>query len=712
MKIIKISGAKNSILPILAATIIEKKIYIIDNVPLINDVFVQIKILIQFNVKINFINKTTLIVDTTELIIPKTIDYSDNTRGTYYFIGSTSSYNVYLEYLLNIGCKIDKRTIDYHIELLKLLGKEVECIENKIIISGNCLDRDIEYFFKKPSVGGTINALLMFSKSKSTIILNNYAKDPYIIDTIYFLRKINININWNETKIIINKKNTKMCYTIIKKDLIYHKLINDPIEALTWIIFSAINLKDYSFSNYSIGPINIKNLGNAYFLFKNIGIELIETNMSQYYIVYRKKLNNFNASTDYFPGIYTDIQPFLCILALHIKNVNCIITENIWNNRFNYIEQINKFSADIKINNNNILINKFLNKDNIKKEIINKNIFECTDLRGGMAIYLLMKKYNINKKPINKQYISRGYYNYEYNIDVILKNSKTISKNININRLSNINIGKISKYYYETYTINNIKYIIDYCNKNNIKYIFIGDGNNIYFSDYYDGMVIKNYYKNISFNRKKNFFNVSAGIYLMDFILYASKFGFDLSKLAGIPGTIGGAIYGNAGAYGKEFGEYVLECDILINNKIIKLKNEEMNFGYRQSFFKENKNYIIISSKIKINKSNYSKTLINKNIFDIIKIRNNKWPTSKTLGSIFKNPIIDNNKILVWKLIDQLNIRGKIINNIKILDEHPNIFLNINNTNYKDLNNLINFIKNSIFINNNIKIETEIEFIN
>ena len=129
-----------------------------------------------------------------------------------------------------------------------------------------------------------------------------------------------------------------------------------------------------------------------------------------------------------------------------------------------------------------------------------------------------------------------------------------------------------------------------------------------------------------------------------------------------------------------------------------------MNFGYRQSFFKENKNYIIISSKIKINKSNYSKTLINKNIFDIIKIRNNKWPTSKTLGSIFKNPIIDNNKILVWKLIDQLNIRGKIINNIKILDEHPNIFLNINNTNYKDLNNLINFIKNYIFINNNIKI--------
>ena len=313
---------------------------------------------------------------------------------------------------------------------------------------------------------------------------------------------------------------------------------------------------------------------------------------------------------------------------------------------------------------------------------------------------------------INKKYISRGYYNYEYNIDIILKNSNNISKNVNINKLSNINIGKISKYYYEVYTIKNIKYIINFCNKNNIKYTFIGDGNNIYFSDYYDGMIIKNYYKNISFNSSLNYFNVSSGIYLINFILYASQYCFDLSKLAGIPGTIGGAIYGNAGAYGEEFGNFILECDVLINNKIIKLKNVDMKFGYRTSFFKENKNFIIISSKIKINKRDYSKNVINKNIFDIIKIRNNKWPTNNTLGSVFKNPIIDNNKIIIWKLLDTLNIRGKIINNIKILEEHPNIFLNINNASYKDLNNLINFIKKTILVNNNIKIETEIEFIN
>jgi len=716
MKKIHIHGAKNSALPILAATILNKNIYFIDNIPLIDDVFIQIEILKQFNVSCNFINKNTLIVNTKNLIIPTSIDYSKNTRGTYYFIGSTSPYNINLEYILNIGCKIDTRQIDYHIELLKLLGKNVKNYENKIIITGNCINNNINYYFKKPSVGATINALFMFSKTKSTVILNNYAKDPYVIDVIHFLKKLNINIKWDENKIIINEKYIDSFLQLNENRIIHHKLIYDPIETLTWIIFSSINLKDDSFSRYSIGPIEITNLGNCYNLLKNIGIELIETCIKNYYIVYKNHLKNFTIDTDYFPGIYTDIQPLLCILALHIENPNSIIRENIWNNRFAYINEINKFGFNIQINKNGILINNSFNKihniQNIQniKNIQNTN-FECSDLRGGIAIYLLMKKYNITKEPVNKNYISRGYYDYDKNINIILENNFQITKNMNISKLSNINIGKLSKYFYETVSINDIIYIINYCNENNIKYIFIGDGNNIYFSDYYDGMIIKNLYKEIYYDSSTNIFQISSGILLIDFIFYAAKFNFDLSKLAGIPGTIGGAIYGNAGAYGDEIGNFILECDVLINNKIVKINQSNMLFDYRYSYLKKNKNNIIISCKIKINKSTDTKDLILKNIFDIIEIRSNKFPTSNTLGSVFKNPIINNKKIFVWKLIEKLNIQNKIFDNIKIHKDHYNIFINMGNADSNNLNNLIHYITDKIYIENNIKIETEIEFI-
>ena len=100
MKNVNIHGAKNSALPILAATLLKKNLYYIRNIPLVSDINVQIDILKQFNVKVWHINKKNLLIDTTCLIIPREIDYSKNTRGTYYFIGSTVMYDNDLEYSL------------------------------------------------------------------------------------------------------------------------------------------------------------------------------------------------------------------------------------------------------------------------------------------------------------------------------------------------------------------------------------------------------------------------------------------------------------------------------------------------------------------------------------------------------------------------------------------------------------------------------------
>lgn len=723
---INISGAKNDALPILAATLIEKNIYYISNIPLILDVEIQLDILKQFNVKINYINQNNLIIDTTQLIIPNIIDYTKNTRGTYYFIGSTVTYDIDLEYILDTGCKIDERNIDYHIELLKLLGKDIKKDNNKLLITGKCKNDNLNYTFIKPSIGATINALFMYSKCKSEIILNNYAKDPYIIDTIFFLRKIGINIDYNDRSIILNGNNN----SLLSKTIINHSIIDDPIEALTYIIYSGINLNDYETSTYTIGPITKNNLGENYNLLELSGIILIESNIKNYYYVKRTKLKAFNIKTDYYPKIYTDIQPFLTLLALHIENSICTITEQIWNNRFKYIYEINKLGYNIKINENKIIVDtsnnnefqdlsivKVLTKEQIITNKMNesnniiKNI-ECTDLRGGMALLLLMRKNKIMDDPINKYYIDRGYYNYENNINIILENNKNLYYNYSIKNLSNIKIGNISKYYIEVFTEECIINIINYCKKNNIKYKLIGDGNNIYFSEYYDGMIIKNKYKNIFYNKSDDYFIVSSGISLIEFILYVTEYGYDLSNLAGIPGTIGGAIYGNAGAYDMEICNIIESCKILTNeNTIINILNKNIDFEYRFSKFKKDNNDIIISSIIKIKKSNLSIINIKIKISEIIFKRNIRIPMQNTLGSVFKNVIKDNNKIYIWKLIDELNLRGITKNNITINYDHPNIFINNNNASPNDLNNLILEISDLIFKKYNIKIEKEIEYI-
>lgn len=708
VKNININGAKNAALPILAATLLKKNIYYIRNIPLISDIDTQITILKQFNVRINYINKTNLIIDTTDMVIPDIIDYSKNTRGTYYFIGSTVIYNKDLEYILETGCKIDVRAIDFHIKLLELLGKTVVITNNKLFVTGKCIDTDLTYTFPKPSIGSTINALFMYSHCKSKITLNNYAKDPYIINTIEFLIKIGFHIEYNDVCIVIDGSKTNF----LEKKMIDHSIIYDPIESLTYIIYSGICLEENNISNYTIGPIHIKNLGNAYSLLEEIGIFLVESNVKNLYHIKKTVLKPFQTATDYFPKIYTDIQPFLTLLALFIKDGVTTIKEQIWCDRFKYIYEFNKLGYNIVENDNQIIINSSIQPKTLV--ILDQNIdVSCTDLRGGMAILLLLRKNGINKDPLKKYYIDRGYSNYEENIRIINETKNENDKygifyNIDTKSLSNIKIGGIAKYYVEAFSEEDIKNLINYCIKEKHKYKLIGDGNNIYFSDFYDGMIIKNMHKNIS-QISDNCFIVSSGMSLIDFIIYIADFGYDLSSLVGIPGSIGGAIYGNAGAYGLEICELIESCSVISTKTGLDrvIDKEEMDFQYRSSVLKKTNCNIILSAKIKFDFPKSDITKIMEKITKIITTRNIRIPMENTLGSIFKNT----EKKYAWKILDELELRGKTIHNITMHENHPNIFINNNNASSEDFNTLLKEISGMVFIKYGKEIEKEIEFI-
>jgi len=254
------------------------------------------------------------------------------------------------------------------------------------------------------------------------------------------------------------------------------------------------------------------------------------------------------------------------------------------------------------------------------------------------------------------------------------------------------------------------------------KYKVIGSGSNIYFSNNYQGIIIKNNVQKITkikyfpiyytetIKNQGDIFIVSTGTILMDFIQYCQELGYDISKLSGIPGTIGGAIYNNSGAYGLEISEILIGATMIKNGKISYNSNKDFEFQYRDSILKKNDlNDVILTAFFKLqNKEN--KNIIQENIDRILMIRKNKLPNSeKNIGSIFKNIYLGNVKILVGELLENIGIKEIKYKNLEIYHKHSNIIINKGISEPNDLVYFINMIKDKFFQEYGIELELEIQ---
>ncbi len=297
-------------------------------------------------------------------------------------------------------------------------------------------------------------------------------------------------------------------------------------------------------------------------------------------------------------------------------------------------------------------------------------------------------------------------------------NKMEIHHNFNIKNKIYFRIGGIVKSYIETNKLEDIRNLI----MTNEKYVIIGEGSNIYFDQTYEGIVIKNcfsfiqqcdvYSQNGIIDNNYGYFMVGSGTILMDFIEYVANMGYDLSNMAGIPGTIGGAIYGNAGAYGVEMKD-ICECAYLMDNTgyVHKYDNNEMKFGYRDSIIKKNK-FFITSCILKIRKYN-SPEQINDKIKEIINIRSTKLPPKNLpcAGSFFKNIMFGEFKIPVAKLLDDIGTKNMSSGDICVYENHSNVLVNKGNGTASDIQNLIHRIEELIFEKFGIYLDIEVQYI-
>lgn len=257
--------------------------------------------------------------------------------------------------------------------------------------------------------------------------------------------------------------------------------------------------------------------------------------------------------------------------------------------------------------------------------------------------------------------------------------------------------------------ISDIIEAVKICRKNNIKFFVIGNGSNLLVPDEgYNGVIIKLKSEFSKIEVEGDYLIVNSGAKLSEVypIAYENSLtGFEFAS--GIPGTIGGAIFMNAGAYGGEMKDIVESVEVLDldNFELKELKNEDLDFSYRKSII-QRKNYIITSIKLKLKNGN--KEEINAVYEDLRDRRNSKQPLNfGSAGSTFKRP----EGHFASKLIEDAGLKGYHINDAWVSEKHSGFIVNKGNASFKEVMELIEYVQKVVFEKFGVKLETEVRIL-
>lgn len=284
-----------------------------------------------------------------------------------------------------------------------------------------------------------------------------------------------------------------------------------------------------------------------------------------------------------------------------------------------------------------------------------------------------------------------------------------IIENVNMKNNTTYRAGGIASYMILPRDKNCLIKLLKYLKNNNIKYKVVGNGSNLVFSDeLYDGVLIRLDRFN-KYNIEKTIIKAEAGCDLLT-IAYKSADAVltGLEFATGIPGTIGGAIYMNAGAYKSDMGYVVSEVKVLTPELEIKtLYNKDLDFHYRSSFLQKNKDYICLEATIVLKKGN------KKEIKELIEERRKKRLMTQPLnypsaGSVFRNPPDD----FAGRLIEECNLKGYKIGDAMVSEKHANFIVNAGHATGTDIHDLILHVKKEVYKKFKVELLIEQEFVN
>lgn len=284
-----------------------------------------------------------------------------------------------------------------------------------------------------------------------------------------------------------------------------------------------------------------------------------------------------------------------------------------------------------------------------------------------------------------------------------------VKENVKLNKVTTYKVGGTAKLFVYPKNVDKLIILLDYLNKKGVKYKVLGFASNVIFSDLlYDGVIIKlDLFNEVKIDDTT--IKAGAGVSLVKLSYKAQKEGLTgLEFASGIPASVGGAVFMNAGAYKSDMGYVVSEVKVLTPELEVKtLYNKDLNYKYRSSFLQANPNYICLEATIVLKHGD-------KNVIkDVIETRRQKRLMLQPLeypsaGSVFRNPEGD----FAGRLIEECGLKGYKIGGAMVSDKHANFIINTGGATASDVKNLIMYVHDKVKDITGIDLKVEQEFVN
>ena len=384
---VNISGAKNAAVAIIPAAILANDKVVIENIPQISDVRLIIEILDSMGASIKLISKDTIEIDTSHINYQEVgYELTSHFRASYYLIGAMLGRFKKAEVAMPGGCNFGVRPIDLHIKGFEMLGAKVDIIDGMVSAKADKLIGSSIYM-DTVSVGATINVMLAAVLARGLTVIENAAKEPHIVDLANFLNSMGADVRGAGTDVI-------RIHGVEKMHGCTYSIIPDQIEAGTYMVAAAACGGDVLIKN--VIPKHLESISAK---LEEAGAEIIEYD-DAVRVTRFKPLNKCNVKTMPHPGFPTDMQPQIAVL-LSIANGTSILSESVWDNRFQYVGQLLRMGANIQVDGK-VAVIEGVNR------LTGVNV-KATDLRAGAAMIIAGLVAEGTTIVENINYIDRGY---------------------------------------------------------------------------------------------------------------------------------------------------------------------------------------------------------------------------------------------------------------------------------------------------------------
>lgn len=407
---VKIEGAKNAILPILAGTLLaDKGESVLKNVPILSDVLTMNNVIKHLNTTIDFKEETNeLKVDATrDLLCEAPFEYVSQMRASIVVMGPLLARTGHAKVAMPGGCAIGARPIDLHLKGFQALGAEITQTNGYIEAKATEL-KGARIYLDFPSVGATQNIMMAAVKAKGTTYIENVAREPEIVDLAVFLNKMGAKVTGAGTETIRIEGVTSLTGTT-------HSIVQDRIEAGTFMVAAAATggnvLVEHAIAEHNT-PLISKLL--------EMGVEVVEENEG-IRVIGPKVLKPTDVKTLPHPGFPTDMQAQMSVL-MTLASGSSTLNESVFENRFQHLDEMKRMGIQFTVSGN---VAHIEGVPDIQGAEVN-----ATDLRAAAALIIAGLVAEGETKVYHLEYLDRGYYDFHHKLIALGANIERVNPDV------------------------------------------------------------------------------------------------------------------------------------------------------------------------------------------------------------------------------------------------------------------------------------------